>query len=58
MWLLPITIIGLPIILSIPLSGYMARIMDGNYRVWPLFGWFEKRLDSGHQNWKQYTVAL
>jgi len=36
----------------------MARIMDGNYRPWPAFEWFEKRLDSGHQNWKQYTLAL
>jgi len=32
--------------------------MDGNYRTWPVFEWFEKRLDSGHQNWKQYTLAL
>ena len=58
MWLLPITVIVLPIILAIPLSGFMARIMDGNYRTWPVFEWFEKRLDSGHQNWKQYTLAL
>ena len=58
MWLLPITVIVLPIILAIPLSGLMARIMDGNYRTWPVFEWFEKRLDSGHQNWKQYTLAL
>ncbi len=58
MWLLPITVIVLPILLAIPLSGFMARIMDGNYRTWPVFEWFEKRLDSGHQNWKQYTLAL
>ena len=58
MWLLPITVIVLPIVLAIPLSAFMARIMDGNYRPWPVFGWFEKGLDSGHQNWKQYTVAL
>src|SRR6202167_2544133 len=58
MWLLPITIIVLPVLLAIPLSGFMARIMDGHYRPWPAFGWFEKRLDSGHQNWKQYTVTL
>ena len=58
MWLLPITIIVLPIILAIALSGFMARIMDGHYRPWPVFGWFEKRLDSGQQNWKQYTVTL
>jgi potassium-transporting ATPase potassium-binding subunit len=58
MWLLPITVIVLPIILAIPLSTFMARIMDGHYQPWPAFGWFEKRLDSGHQNWKQYTVTL
>ena len=58
MWLFPITVIALPVILAIPLSGYLAPIMDGKYRPWPIFEWFEKRLDSGHQNWKQYTVAL
>ena len=58
MWLLPITVIVLPILLAIPLSTFMARIMDGQYRPWPVFGWFEKRLDSGPQNWKQYTVTL
>jgi K+-transporting ATPase ATPase A chain len=36
----------------------MARIMNGNYQPLRLFGWFEKHLDSGPQNWKQYTVAL
>src|SRR5277367_4976497 len=58
MWLFPITVVALPIILAIPLSAYMARIMDGKYKAWLAFGWFEKRLDSGHQNWKQYTVTL
>src|SRR5271156_536502 len=58
MWLLPITVIVLPLILAIPLSTFMARIMDGQYQPWPVFGWFEKRLDSGHQNWKQYAVTL
>src|SRR5271155_3322884 len=58
MWLLPFTVIALPVILAIPLSRYMARIMDGNYQPWAIFRWFEKRLDSGHQNWKQYAFAL
>jgi potassium-transporting ATPase potassium-binding subunit len=58
MWLLPISIIVFTIIIAVPLSRYMARIMDGNYTPPRLFGWFEKRLDSGPQNWKQYTVAL
>jgi potassium-transporting ATPase potassium-binding subunit len=58
MWLFPFVVIAFPVILAIPLSGYMARIMDGTYQPWSLFKWFEQRLDSGRQNWKQYTVAL
>lgn len=58
MWFMPITVIVLPIILAIPLSRFMARIMDGQYRPWSVFAWFEKSLDSGPQNWKQYTVTL
>jgi potassium-transporting ATPase potassium-binding subunit len=58
MWLLPVSIIVFTIIIAVPLSRYMAKIMDGNYRAPRLLDWFEKRLDSGPQNWKQYTVAL
>jgi potassium-transporting ATPase potassium-binding subunit len=58
MWLLPISIIVFTILIAIPVSRYMARIMDGNYKAPRIFGWFEKRLDSGPQNWKQYTVGL
>jgi K+-transporting ATPase ATPase A chain len=58
MWLLPISIIVFTIVIAIPVSRYMARIMDGNYKAPRIFGWFEKRMDSGPQNWKQYTVAL
>ena len=58
MWLLPISIIVFTILIAVPVSRYMARIMDGNYQPPRVFGWFEKHLDSGPQNWKQYTVAL
>lgn len=58
MWLLPISIIVFTILIAIPLSRYMAKIMDGNYRAPTLLSWFERRLDSGRQNWKQYTIAL
>jgi len=58
MWLLPIAIIVFTIVIAVPLSRYMARIMDGNYQPPRMFRWFEKHLDSGPQNWKQYTVAL
>src|SRR5258708_12323691 len=58
MWLLPISIIVFTILIAVPVSRYMARIMDGNYKAPRLFAWFEKHLNSGPQNWKQYTVAL
>ena len=58
MWLLPISIIVFTILIAVPLSRYMAKIMDGKYRAPGVLRWFEKRLDSGPQNWKQYTVAL
>jgi K+-transporting ATPase ATPase A chain len=45
-------------LLAIPMSRYMAWIMDGEYKPPRLFGWFEERLDSGGQNWKQYAAAL
>src|SRR5690242_160489 len=32
--------------------------MDGKYNPLPVFGWFEKCLNSGPQNWKQYTSSL
>jgi potassium-transporting ATPase potassium-binding subunit len=58
MWLLPICVIVFTIAIAVPLSRYMAKIMDGGYRAPGVLRWFEKRLDSGPQNWKQYTVAL
>ena len=58
MWLLPISIIVFTVVIAVPLSRYMAKIMNGNYKAPRLLGWFEKRLDSGPQNRKQYTVAL
>jgi K+-transporting ATPase ATPase A chain len=58
MWLLPISIIVFTIILAIPLSRYMTWIMNGEYHAPGIFRWFEKRLDTGPQDWKQYTAAL
>src|ERR1700677_2686207 len=58
MWLLPVSIIVFTIIIAVPLSRYMAKIMDGKYTVPRPLAWFVKKLDSGPQNWKQYTVAL
>jgi potassium-transporting ATPase potassium-binding subunit len=50
MWLLPISVIIITIIAAIPLSRYMARIMDGNYKAPGPFKWFERQVDSGPQN--------
>jgi potassium-transporting ATPase potassium-binding subunit len=58
MWTLPLLIVAAAIAVSIPLSRYMAWIMDGRYRAPRMLRWFEARLDSGQQDWKQYTVAL
>jgi potassium-transporting ATPase potassium-binding subunit len=58
MWLLPVSIIVFTILVAIPLSRYMAKIMDGKYQAPSVLHWCEKRLDSGPQNWKQYTIAL
>jgi potassium-transporting ATPase potassium-binding subunit len=58
MWLLPISIIVFTIAIAVPLSAYMAKVMDGKYRAPGVLQWFEKRLDSGQMNWKQYTAAL
>ena len=58
MWLLPISMLVTTTILAIPLGKYLAWIMDGKYHPPRLFRWFEKRLDTGPQNWKQYTASL
>ena len=58
MWLLPLLLLAAMVGLSIPLSKYATRIMEGNYKAPRVLRWFEERLDSGPQNWKQYTAAL
>ncbi|RPI85284.1 MAG: potassium-transporting ATPase subunit KdpA, partial [Planctomycetaceae bacterium] len=58
MWTLPFLILVTAILLSFPLGRYLAWIMDGRYRAPRWLRWFEERLDTGPQDWKQYTVAL
>src|SRR6202011_1269748 len=58
MWFLPIALIVFTLIIAIPMSKYIAWIMDGKYRPWPVFRCFENRVDTGPMNWKQYTGAL
>ncbi|HXM25457.1 MAG TPA: potassium-transporting ATPase subunit KdpA [Chthoniobacterales bacterium] len=58
MWFLPGALIVFTLIVAIPLSKYIAWIMEGKYRPWAFLSWIEKRLDTGPMNWKQYTAAL
>ena len=58
MWLLPLLLLAAMVGLSIPLSKYAARIMEGHYKAPRVLRWFEQRLDSGPQDWKQYLAAL
>lgn len=58
MWLLPISILVVTTLLAIPLSKYLAWIMNGSYRAPGFLRWIEEKLNSGPQNWKQYIVSL
>ncbi len=57
-WFLPFLLLAVATLLAFPISKYMTWIMDGNYHPLKIFGWFEERLDSGKQNWKQYIGSL
>ncbi len=57
-WLLPTLILGITVALSFPVGRYLSWIMDGQYRLPGWAAWFERRLDTGGQDWKQYALAL
>ncbi|MBV8894107.1 MAG: potassium-transporting ATPase subunit KdpA [Acidobacteria bacterium] len=58
MWLLPISLLVFTTLLAMPMSRYMAWIMDGKYHPPRFLAWIEQRLDTGPQTWKQYAAAL
>src|SRR5262245_28085991 len=58
MWTLPLLIFLATVALAIPLGLYMAGVFDGRYRAPGWLRWFEQRVDTGPQTWKQYAVAL
>ncbi len=58
MWLLPTLIVIATIVLSVPIGLYMAWLFDGHYRAPSWLRWFERRVDTGPQNWKQYCWAF
>ena len=58
MWLLPFLILVTVLALAFPASRYLAWIMEGHYRAPRVLRWCEDQLNTGSQNWKQYTLAL
>ena len=58
MWSLPISILIATTILAVPLSRYLAWIMNGKYRVPAFLKWFESKVNSGPQSWVQYTLSM
>src|SRR5215831_6002401 len=58
MWTLPILILLATFVLAVPVGLYMARVFDGRLRAPGWLRWFEQRLDTGPQNWKQYALAF
>src|SRR5215813_8875920 len=58
MWTLPILILAVTFVLAVPIGLYMARIFDGRYDAPGWLRWFEQRVDTGPQNWKQYALAF
>ena len=58
MWSLPISMLVATTLLAIPLSRYLAWVMDGRYRPRGPLRVIERALDSGPQTWRQYTAAL
>ena len=58
MWFLPVSVVVFTTIVAIPLSRYMAWIMDGKYRPPRWLRWFEERIGTGPQTWTQYAAAL
>lgn len=57
-WLLPCMLLITALVTAFPLSRYLTWIMDGKYQVLPGLAWFEQKLYSGKQDWKQYTSSL
>jgi K+-transporting ATPase ATPase A chain len=57
-WILPLLIVGVTVLLSIPVGRYLAWVMDGHYKAPRWLAWLEAKLDTGPQSWKQYVVAM
>src|ERR1700675_1524279 len=58
MWLLPLSFLGISVLLAIPFGFYLAAVLDGRLRAPRAFRWCEKQIDTGPQSWKEYGGAL
>jgi K+-transporting ATPase ATPase A chain len=58
MWLLPVLIVGVTVVLSIPVGRYMAKVMESRWQPPAPLRWFEQKLNTGPQDWKQYSIAM
>ena len=50
MWFLPISIVAVTVVLSVPIGFYLAWIIDGRYRAPAWLRWVEGRFDTGEQD--------
>ena len=57
-WILPFLILAVTTALAMPLSRYLAWIMNGQYRGPRILRWIEHFFNTGPQNWKQYAVSM
>ena len=55
---LPILILVVTFALAFPIGLFMDWVFDGRYRSPGPLRWVESRLDTGPQNWKQYSLAF
>jgi potassium-transporting ATPase potassium-binding subunit len=58
MWTLPALILATTFVLAVPIGLYMAVVLDNPQRVPRWLHWFERRVDTGAQNWTQYVFAF
>jgi K+-transporting ATPase ATPase A chain len=58
MWTLPVLIVVVAVVLSIPVGRYMAKMMDVSLQPRGVLRWIEQKLDTGPQDWKQYAIAM
>jgi potassium-transporting ATPase potassium-binding subunit len=58
MWSLPVAIILFTVVIAVPMSRYMVWVLEGKFQPPRFLKWFEEHLNSGPQDWKQYTVSL